>query len=1079
MNTRKIRCLWLLGLVALISVSINGQNTIIKGKVKDSTGEPLTGATVLVTNNATSGVLTDIDGNFSISVPPQNKAITVSFIGMKAKEIDVKGKSFIEVVLEEDNSTTLDDVVVIGYGTTRRRDLTGAISSVNEKTIKDIPVTSALEAISGRMAGVNVTVTDGSPDAEIKVRVRGGGSITQDNSPLFIVDGFFVNNINEIPTNDIESIDVLKDASSTAIYGAKGANGVVLITTKRGKAGKISVTVNSYIGFKNTYKLTNVLSPYEYVYYQKEVDPNPSVSSGGFYGMYGMWADVDLYRAKEGIDWQDQLYGNTGVQRNMNVSILGGTEKLQYNVSYTHDDEDYIMLNSKYGRDNVSVRLNSEINKNLSFDFTGRVTKTVIDGPNVASGRKLRDGIKYAPVKSLATLSMESLGGSEELNWAESASSLNDPISNTLNEYKKQNTLTTLFNAGVTWKILDNLTYRIQGNYSFENGNTDNIWLKKTGESNSNGGQPVAQREDNKGERWTIQNTLTYNLKLADIHNFNIMVGQEAISSQRNDMLMKSKFYPADYTAKEVLAMWNNGTPDPTYHTMGEPSRSASFFGRINYTIKDRYYLTLTAREDGVNVFGPGKKWGFFPGAALAWRLSDESFMDFSSDWMSSSKVRLSYGEAGNARVGSHWRQNYEFEKNGRNLYYIGEKVQSGLRPTNILKNENLTWETKTSMNLGFDLNFFNDRLGVVLDFYKDVTKDLILSVDIPTHSGYSNQYRNLGQTSNRGVEVSLNYHAIEHKDYNLSFGFNIAFNKNKIDKLDGNDSMIASSGWGLNIGNDDYRAVVGKSVGLIWGYQSDGMYTFDDFDFDATTKRWKLKPGVADCSSQVVSTSGNYFGPGHIKLKKLTDDGTNMVTPDDRTIIGDAQPLHTGGFNINAGYKGFDLAVLFNWSYGNDIYNANKIDNTTYAGSKRYQNLSTEMSLANRFSTIDPETGYNIMFGEYANPQRLQEINKNATIWHPLSNSTVLTDWAIEDGSFLRLGTLTLGYTFPQLLSKKISAERLRIYATAYNLYCWTNYSGQDPEVDTRRSTPLTPGVDYSAYPKARTFLFGVNVTF
>ena len=326
-------------------------------------------------------------------------------------------------------------------------------------------------------------------------------------------------------------------------------------------------------------------------------------------------------------------------------------------------------------------------------------------------------------------------------------------------------------------------------------------------------------------------------------------------------------------------------------------------------------------------------------------------------------------------------------------------------------------------------------------------------------------------------MELTANWYAVETKDFNLSLGFNISFNRNTVDKLDGSDSMIATSGWGVSIGSDDYRAIVGKSIGQIYGYKQDGFYSFDDFTFNEETKRWIIKPGVADCSD-IIATSGNWFGPGHMKLKKLTDDGSDKVTTNDRTVIGNAMPKHTGGFNINADYKGIDFGVQFNWSYGNDILNANKIDNTTYAGSKKYQNLSSDMALDKRFTTIDPETGYNIMYGEYANPARLQEINQNATIWHPLMNSTVMTDYAIEDGSFLRLSNLTIGYTLPKAWTKKFLVEKLRVYFTGYNLHCWTKYSGQDPEVDTRRSTPLTPGVDYSAYPKAHSFLFGINLT-
>ena len=991
----KNKCfVWLMAILLMVPIGLSAQEITVKGNVTDSTGEGVIGASVVEKGNAGNGTITDINGDFTLKVSGKGKKLVVSYIGMQTQEIDAIAGKILSIKLQDD-SKMLDEVVVVGYGTMKKKDLTGSVSSMNDKVLKDIPVTSALQAMSGHLAGVNVTVTDGSPDAEIKVRVRGGGSITQDNSPLYIVDGFIVKNINDIPPGDIQDISVLKDASSTAIYGAKGANGVVLVTTKSGKAGKTVVDVNSYVGIKKTYNLTDVLSPYEYVYYQKEIDSSPNVSSAGFYSMYGMWDDIDLYKYREGIDWQDQLYGNTGVQKNFNVSLSGGTETMRYNISYTRDDEDYIMLNSNYVRDNFNIKLNKSFGKVIDLDVTARTTNTVIDGPDVSGGRKLRDGVKYAPIKSITTLSMENLvGTSEELDWAESASMLNDPIYNITNEFKKQYSFVNSYNVGLTFHIIKGLDYRVQGSYSYEKAHTDNIWLKKTGESNANGGQPVAKREYTDGYRFTIQNHLTYDFTVAKDHRFNIMVGQEIFSGKSDKMTLQSKFFPKDFTAEQVLAMWNYGEPLPTYNDIGEPSRTSSFFGRLNYTLKDRYYLTFTAREDGTNVFAPGKQWGFFPAGALAWRLSEEPFMEATKSWLSNAKLRLSYGQVGNARVGSYWRQQY-----------------------------------------------------------------------------------NLGQTTNKGVELTANWYAVETKDFNLSLGFNISFNRNTVDKLDGSDSMIATSGWGVSIGSDDYRAIVGKSIGQIYGYKQDGFYSFDDFTFNEETKRWIIKPGVADCSD-IIATSGNWFGPGHMKLKKLTDDGSDKVTTNDRTVIGNAMPKHTGGFNINADYKGIDFGVQFNWSYGNDILNANKIDNTTYAGSKKYQNLSSDMALGKRFTTIDPETGYNIMYGEYANPARLQEINQNATIWHPLMNSTVMTDYAIEDGSFLRLSNLTIGYTLPKAWTKKFLVEKLRVYFTGYNLHCWTKYSGQDPEVDPRRISPLTPGVDYSAYPKDHSFLFGINLT-
>lgn len=1056
------------------------QQLAVSGKVTDQNGETLIGVNVKV-KGTTNGVLTDVNGTFVLKDVPQNAILVFSFLGMESQEIALQGKTTINVVLKE-NSVGLNEVVVIGYGTVKRKDITGSVASIDADKLRDIPAVSVLQAIAGRLAGVNVTVTEGSPDADIKVRVRGGGSITQDNSPLYIVDGFQVANINDIPVGDIKTIDVLKDAASTAIYGAQGANGVILITTKKGVEGKSEISFNSYAGLSNVYNLTEVLSPYEYVYYQKELDPGTSVTGTGFYNMYGLWDDIDIYKSRKGINWQNELYGNTGIQQNYNLGINGGDKSVSYNVNYTHDNEDFIMLNSEYQRNYLSARINKKFSDKLSLDFNTRMSNTVITGPSVSDGKKLRDGVKYAPVRSLAFLSEGSLGGAEDVTSAEALSSLNDPIYNVVNEYKKQNRFNSTFNTSLTWNILKGLSLNTRGSYAYNKDFTDNIWLKSTGEASSNGGQPVARRNDQKNNIWTIQNVLSYNFSLDnEKHRFTIIGGQELNNSQRNEMKSESKFFPSDFSSDDVLAMWNYGTAQPTYTTIGEPSRLSSFFSRVNYTFNERYILTLTARADGKNVFAPDNRWGFFPGGAFAWRFSDEAIMENTKSWLSEGKLRISYGGVGNARVGSYWRQEYGFVSASNRLYYIDDKPQSALRTSNVLRNENLTWETTVSSNLGLDLGLFKNRLSLSIDAYHNDISDLILAVALPSNSGYTTQYQNIGGTRNKGIEIAATAYIVDNKDFKLFTNFNIAFNRNKIKALDGSGELITSSGWGLDTGSDDYRAMVGQPVGLMYGYVVDGMYSFDDFSFDAGQNKWLLKPGVVD-ASQVLTRSGNYFGPGHIKLKKLNkaDENDNVISPDlDRTVIGNAQPKHTGGLTLNSSYKGFDLAAMFNWSYGNDIYNADKIDYTSYTGSKRYQNVSSLISLDNRFTTIDPSTGGNIMFGSTANPALLQELNSDATMWTPLTNSSILTNWAIEDGSFLRLGNLTLGYTLPSQISKKLLMQKLRVYVAGNNLKVWTKYTGQDPEVDTRRSTPLTPGVGYSAYPKAKKFLFGLNVTF
>ena len=1076
---RRIGLLLLLALLLLIPIGVSAQSIAVKGNVLDSQGEPVIGATVMEKGNKGNGVVTDLDGNFSMTVG-RGKKLVITYIGMKSEEVGAVEGKVMKIVLQDDAQMLGEvEVVAVGYGNARKKDLTGAISSVGENTLKNIPVTSAASAITGRLAGVSVMTSEGSPDASVNIRVRGGGSITQSNEPLFIVDGFEVSGIGDIPPTDIESIDVLKDASSTAIYGAKGANGVILVTTKSGQVGKTEVTFNSSVGFNRFYNPTEVLSPYEYVYLQRELDP---AENAGFFDRYGRWEDVDIYMSKMGTDWQDLVFNNTGIKQNYNLNISGGSEGLIYSLSYTHDDESYIMNASNFKRDNLNVKITKKFGKKLRLDFNGKMTHQVIDGPSVSNGSKLRDAVKYPVIGTLTDLTEEDLAGDDALVF-ENISNLNDPLFNIKNEYKKQNRFNNSYNAALVWDVIKGLQWRAEGSYGYTFDRTDNIWLARTGTANGRGGNPVAKREYWNGNNWTLRSTMNYKFNIAKKHRFDFMAGIEAKSSERDKMEVNADYFPKDYTVDNILAMWNSGTSEPSYTTIDEPSRSMSYFGRANYILNDKYYLNFTLRADGTNVFAPGNQWGIFPAASAAWRVSDESFMESTKDWMTNLKLRASFGKSGNARVGSFWRQTYSPVTNIKYLYYQNGTGQSGLQPSTRLRNENLTWESKFSTNVGLDMGFWNNRVSMTLDFYNDITKDLIMEVQLPSNSGYRTQYQNLGQTTNRGVELSLNSNLVQTKDFYLDFNFNIAFNKNKVNRLANKEPMIITNNGTSEVGSDNYRIIVGQEVGLIYGYVCDGFYSFDDFTYDSTTQRWiqntdaegnytSSNPNVA----ALLDKSGQYYGPGHLKLKDL--DGNGVVDEKDRKVIGRTMPKHTGGFSFTTGWRGFDLTAMFNWSYGNDVLNVNKIDYTSYVGAKRYQNMSSEMSLANRFTTIDPVSGQNIYYGKYANPERLQEINSGATKWHPLMNNSVTTDWVVEDGSFLRLGTLTLGYTLPKLWTRKFGVKDLRIYATGNNLLCLTGYSGQDPEVNTS-SNRMVSGYDKSAYPKSRSYVFGLNVTF
>jgi TonB-linked SusC/RagA family outer membrane protein len=1048
--------------------------TQVSGVVKDASSEPMIGVSVVV-KGSTQSAITNEDGRYTIAVPAGEQALTFSFLGMKTVTHTVSG-SVMDVTLEED-SQLLEEVVMIGYGTVKKRDLTGAVSSVSAKEISAIPVSSAAEAMAGKMAGVQIITTEGTPDAEVKIRVRGGGSITQDNSPLYIVDGFPVSSISDVSPNDIASIDVLKDASSTAIYGARGANGVIIITTKEGSEGRTTISFNAYAGFKNVTKNLDVLSPYEFVLSQAELIGATSSDFTKYFGEYG---DLDLYTYQKGTNWQNELLGRTATTQSYNLSITGGNVSNKYNLGLSRTNEDGVMINSGFERTSLNFRFNSKISNRLKLDFNVRMAYTGVDGPGLASSgqvssARLKHAIQFRPTMGIASFSPEV---DESLfDDMSRSSSLYNPVDVANDDYQRQTRLNTAFNGAFSWNIIDNLTYRLDVGYIFGNNRTNRVYGPFTSESQTNGrGKPIGQIGQSASEAYRISNTLTYDVKqLGKEHSLTILLGQELNSDWSKSTTLRAEDFSESMVATEVLAKMRLGTPTITSTSESPDHNLSSFFGRINYTFKDRYLLTGTLRADGSSKFAAGNQWGYFPSVAAAWRISDESFMASTTSWLSNLKLRASYGAAGNNRIGDDlWKLTYGTTTSGKD-YYVNEVLQSRLVPGSVMSNPDLRWETTITRNAGLDMGFFNSRLTAILDLYWNTTKDLLISARIPSSTGYSTQMQNIGQTSNKGVELTLNATILETRNFTLNASFNIAFNKNNVDKLGEEKILLFNSGWhNTNGPGDDFIVMEGQPLGKMYGYVYDGYYRFEDFIWDGIAQKWILNDDVANNAT----VSGATLMPGAIKYKKIADDGTLVIGGDeDKTIIGDANPLHTGGFSLNAIYKGFDAAVFFNWSYGNDIYNANRVLFTTgYESSRRYMNILDEMNSSNRFMYIDPATGEDIRM----QPERLIVLNENATVHSSTNSRARLTSYAIEDGSFLRLNTATIGYTFPSEWTRKAFIQSLRIYVTGYNLFIWTNYSGYDPEVDSRRSQgPMTPGVDFSAYPRSRTFVAGINLTF
>ncbi|MDR3218001.1 MAG: TonB-dependent receptor [Dysgonamonadaceae bacterium] len=1050
-------------------------STTVTGTVIDENGEPAIGAKISVVGKSI-GTSTDTKGYFSVNTP-LGSIIQVSYLGYVTQTITATDR-VLNIVLKEDTKT-LDEVVVVGYGTQKRRDLTGSVSSVSASQLRDIPVTSAAQAITGRMAGVQVTQTEGSPDAEIKIRIRGGGSLTQDNSPLYIVDGFPVDNINDIAPTDIASIDVLKDASSTAIYGARGANGVIIVSTKSGYEGKPKVSYNMYYGTKKITGYYDVLDAYEYVDWQWEFQM--LTSSNNFTSLertFGNFQDIGLYKEMSSTNWQKKILGQNGSSLNNNLSVSGGTKATKYHISLTRSDEDEIMLGQGYDRTNLSAKTAFQINDRLSLDLNIRMSDYNLEGAGTSSGARLNHMVQFRPVNGLSGF----IEPDDEFEM--DTEFILDPLKQTNDDYRRTKRLTFNYDAAANIKILKDLIYRFEYGYQYSMNTNKRFYGLNTSNAQTWGSQPLASNEKTDGKGYRIANTLTYNKRdFLPEHNLTVMLGEELIDSKSENLYTEVRYLPKYIDAISALSMMQLGSTQPITTYDSPNVITSSFFGRLNYDYKGKYLASATFRTDGSSKFAPGHRWGYFPSAALAWRISDERFMEVTNAWMSNLKLRLSYGTAGNNRIGNDlWKKTFSIGGDGL-LFMEGNETTSTtyLIPGNSLSNPDLKWETTITQNVGLDFGFFKDRLSGSVEVYKNITKDLLIRATVPSSSGYTTQMQNIGQTSNRGIEFVLNGTIIQTHDFQLSANFNIAFNKNHIDKLGENKRWEESSGWAGTDGSGptgDYLIEEGGQIGLMYGFVTDGMYTFDDFYYDDTTGTYKLKPGVAD--NRNITTS-RIFWPGALKYVNQnpgegeTDaEKVSVDQANDRVIIGNANPKHTGGFGLNGQYKGFDMSVFCNWVYGNDIYNANKLEYTASRSGRTYKNLLTTMNPNDRFSYLDRTTGLLITDWE-----QLKEMNKNATIWSPAHSLTRLHSWAVEDGSFLRLNNLTIGYSLPSSLLSKIKVEQLRIYVTGYNLWVWTNYSGYDPEVDTRRSTPLTPGVDYNAYPRSRSYNVGLNLTF
>ena len=1047
--------------------SISAQT--VKVTVKDSQGEPIIGASV-VEKDTKNGGITDFDGNFTIKLSA-NKPITISYIGMKTQTVDAKGKSEISVTLMDDN-TQLQEVVAIGYGTQKKKDLMGSISTVNSDALMQVPVANASEALSGKLAGVQVTTTEGSPDADVKIRVRGGGSITQSNEPLYIVDGFPVESISDIPSSDIEDITVLKDASSTAIYGSRGANGVILVTTKGGKEGKVNISYNFYYSFKKMMKKLDVLSAGDYAKWQYE--HAQLLGHPDYYNKYfGEFDDMSLYNNVETNDWQDQVYGRWGHTMNHSLNITGGGETTQYAFSYAHMDDKAIMKSSDFTRDNLSLKLKHKIGKKFTLDFQTRWSRTTINGGGANeqtsaynTDKRLRYAIQFVPFPVAGITGLSDDDSDPSGNFYHPVVSIYD------NDQQRKRTQLNLSGA-FTWEIIKNLKFKTEFGYDTYNVNTDRFFGTTTYyvhnvPAQENQGKPATTLTRQDRRKFRNTNTLSFDFKKVfaknSEHHLDVLLGQEYIL-QRNTLLTNTAHgFPLNWDAKTVWTHTNVGVPFEITNYADPDDILSSYFGRANYNYMSRYYVSATFRADGSSKFGDGNRWGFFPTASVAWRISDEKFMKFAENWLNDLKIRFSYGVAGNNNIPSGLIQ--QLYNSNATSWING--VTSYWAPSKTMANPDLKWETTYTRNLGLDYSFLRGRINGTFELYWNTTKDLLIQYPV-AGTGYDYQYRNMGETSNKGIEFTINGVIVDKKDWGITVGANISFNKNKVEDLGDLKSIDnIATGWASTEIDQDFIIKTGEPIGQIYGYQAAGRYEVSDFDIAKSQAqgKWVLRDGVPDASTVI----GTPVRPGSMKIGDNNGDG--KITTDDRTIIGDTNPTCTGGFNINARYKDFDFAANFNYSLGNDIYNANFIE-YTQTGKYRYRNMITEVEDGKRWTNID--AAGNLL--DWNSADQLAALNVNTTKPSPYTGKYVLTSDYVQRASYLRMGTITLGYTLPKKLTQKIYLNNVRVYFTGYNLLTFTGYDGTDPEVNSIRRTNLTPGVDYSAYPKSRQYVFGINV--
>jgi TonB-linked SusC/RagA family outer membrane protein len=1044
--------------ILLLSVkSVLAQKTV-KGTVTDQKGIPIPSVNVII-KNAKKGTLTDFFGNFTLpNIKPEN-TLVFSYLGYKNVEIKVLDKTVINVKLEEDVSQ-LDEIVIVGYDAVKKKDLTGSVSSIKAADLARTPTANFDQALAGRAAGVQVTSTDGTPGSALNIVIRGGNSITGDNSPLYVIDGIPFEDFDpsSINTRDIKSFDILKDASATAIYGSRGANGVIVITTLDGRSdGKYTVSVNSSIAAQYIPRRLEVLGAYDYVKYQEAVAyANDSYVPGENVRIFKTsWIDPELYRDVKGRDYQDESFRIAFLKDN-SITIRGGDKKTSVFFSAGYIDQQGTLLNTGFQKFNNRLKISSQITDDFNFRAQLVYSKAIQPGINVRGDSftsLIKNMVSFRPVSPINPQF------DEESNLQDLDPFLFDPILTLTNTGQERFTDEFATTISLNYKFLDKFTLSMKGNYWTRINKRSTFYDANTQQAQRTFRGINGVLQDRRNNTFSTSNTLRFKDRKRK-HRYGALLGMEAQYRDFKFSSLRNTNIPIDDFGIDNLGIATGAT---IAQTSFSENSLLSYFGRLNYSYNDRYLATVNFRTDASSKFRKENRWGYFPSFSLAWRASKEDFIR-SIDAISNLKFRAGWGLTGNNRIGAYDAYN-QFSINASSGYVLGDSQQfvPGAFQSRMAVPD-LRWETTAQTNIGLDLGLFK-KVNMTIDYYFKRTKDLLLNAEMSPSTGFDRVQQNVGEVTNEGLEISINTKNISTQNFKWNTNFNISFNRTNTVKLNsGQQEILTDPEWDRNFMQTEFQYItrVGNPVGMIYGLEFDGIYQVDDFVL-TNGGLYTLKDGIPGYRSQMQ--------PGMVKFKDqltvdtngdgIPDAGDGSIDENDRKIIGNPQPKHIGGIFNEFTYKQFDLQVLLNWAFDFDILNANKAE----FGSVFLSNRNGFASLNDIWTPTNTDTNIGGV--------RYNGVNLNAPFGYKLDTRHV------DDGSYMRLKTVSIGYNFSEKILEKLRLQKMRLSLSAQNLYTWTNYTGYDPDVSVGRFGALTPALDFSAYPQSATISAGVEITF